>query len=246
MPATPPILRWRPPTRLLLFALSASSIWCLLAEMYHLVDMRTFFYAVLLPATAALYTLALYDRRRGPGLIFRAVTIGTLGGLAGAAAYDLFRLPFVFADAWGLAALGVPQMPLFKVFPRFGALILAQPLEQPAYSLPAHLLGWAYHFSNGATFGVMFAAAYLSAKTALAPAPRSTGKTIAWATLMAAGIEACLLLSPYASFFSIRTTATFVAVTLTAHLVFGLGLGAWFAWHASRWRLAGAAPGCHG
>lgn len=240
MPAAPapPILRWTPPTRLLVFALSASSIWCLLAEMYRLVDMRTFFYAILLPATAALYALAAYDRLRGPRVIYRAVVIGTLGGLAGAAAYDLFRLPFVFSEAWGLASLGVPQMPLFKVFPRFGALILGQPLEQPAYSLPSHLLGWAYHFSNGATFGVMFAAAFLSARTALAPAPASGRRTIAAAMLMAAGIEACLLLSPYASFFSIRTTAVFIAVTLTAHLIFGLALGAWFTRHAARWRLS--------
>src|ERR1051326_6210638 len=89
----------------------------------------------------------------------RAVVVGTRCGLIGAVAYDIFRLPFVFSHAWGLdASLGVPQMPLFKVFPRFGALILGQPVEQTSYSLRTNLLGWAYHFSNGAAFGVMFAA----------------------------------------------------------------------------------------
>src|SRR5947207_15541025 len=94
---------------------------------------------------------------RGDRRLCRALSIGTIAGLIGAIAYDVFRLPFVFSRAWGLETI-VPQMPLFKVFPRFGALILGQPLEQSSYSASAHLVGWAYHFSNGATFGVMFAA----------------------------------------------------------------------------------------
>jgi hypothetical protein len=58
-----------------------------------------------------------------------------------------------------------------------------------------------------------------------------------WAVLMALGIELCLLASPYASFFGISMTARFVTVTIAAHLVFGLALGTYFAWHAKRWRM---------
>src|ERR1044071_4642395 len=177
----PAVLRWTPAGRVLILALAAASIWCLLAEMYGLCSMRTFFYAFLLPATVALYGIALLDRAKGDGRLFRAVMIGTAGGLGGAVLYDIFRVPFVFSDAWGMGRLGIPQMPLFKVFPRFGALILGQPMEQgiPAgqpgsawgagYSSAAHLVGWAYHFSNGATFGVMFAAAYAGARDAIRP-----------------------------------------------------------------------------
>jgi len=133
-------------------------------------------------------------------------------------------------------------MPLFKVFPRFGALILGQPIEQPSYSLAANLIGWAYHFSNGATFGVMFAAMYVGSKqlteaTAHSAARGSAWKPIACATLMAVGIELCLLASPYASFFGIHLTQRFIVVTIIAHIIFGLGLGAYFAWHAAKWRL---------
>ena len=128
--------------------------------MYNLCDMRTFFYSILLPCTVLLYGIAILDRNRGDGRLWRTVILGTLAGLFGAVAYDIFRLPFVYSDAWGMGRIGIPQMPLFKVFPRFGALILGQPIEQPSYSLAAHLIGWAYHFSNGATFGVMFAAMY--------------------------------------------------------------------------------------
>jgi hypothetical protein len=253
----PPILQWTGPGRVLVFVLAAASIWCLLSEMYGLCEMRAFFYFILVPATAALYGIALLDRfgasRVGDRRLFRAVMIGSLAGLFGAVAYDIFRLPFVFSDALGMGKLGIPQMELFKVFPRFGALILGEPLEQAAYSTAAHLVGWCYHFSNGATFGVMFAAMYAGAKEAIGGGGGSRGergwvragfagawKPVLWAMLMAVAIELCLLASPYATFFDIHMTMRFVVVTMIAHIIFGLGLGAYFAWHARLWRLAAA------
>lgn len=237
-PSLPGFLQWTLSGRAVVFVLAASSIWCLLAEMYGLCDMRLFFFAILIPAMAALCGMAVLDRIRGDGRLWRAVIIGSLAGFAGAVAYDLFRLPFVFSDAWGMDRFGIPQMPLFKVFPRFGAMILGQPLEQQSYSLAAHLVGWAYHFSNGAAFGVMFVALYASAKEAFGSGTIRAWKPIWWAMLMAAGIEVCLLASPYAGFFDIHMTARFVVVTLLAHLIFGVGMGAYFAWHSQRWRLA--------
>lgn len=228
----PALLQWTMPGRILVFFLAATSIWCLLAEMYGVCDMRTFTLFILLPATVALYGLAVFDRLRGDRRLWRGVIIGTLAGLAGAIVYDVVRLPFAFSKAWGLEAV-VPQMPLFKVFPRFGALILGEPLEQPSYSLGAHLLGWVYHFSNGATFGVMFAAL-------IGEATRRYGSGWLWAVVLAVGIEICLLASPYAKFFHITLNARFVTVTLLAHLVFGVGMGLYFAWHARWWRLESA------
>jgi len=65
------VLQWTGPGRLLVFALSATSIWCLLSEMYGLCDMRTFFYAILMPATAAIYGLALLTRQGRPEAVPR-------------------------------------------------------------------------------------------------------------------------------------------------------------------------------
>jgi hypothetical protein len=232
---SPRFLQWTPSGRAIVFALSAASIWCLLAEMYRILDMRTFTFWILLPATAALYGIAWCDLARGDGRLWRAVVIGTLAGLFGAVAYDVFRLPFVFATAWGLEGV-VPQMPLFKVFPRFGAMILGQSLEQPAYSLAAHVVGWTYHFSNGATFGVMFA-------VTVGEAERRYGGGLWSGVVMATVIEACLLASPYASFFKIALTPGYVAATLVAHVIFGAGMGLYFIWHARRWPVAAAAAG---
>jgi hypothetical protein len=50
----PAFLRWTWQGRILVFALSATSIWYLLAEFYGLCSMQTFTVAVLLPATVTL------------------------------------------------------------------------------------------------------------------------------------------------------------------------------------------------
>lgn len=227
--ALPPLFRWTPAGRLLVFALSATSIWCLLAEFYGLCSMRTFTLAVLLPATAGLVVLAVADRLRGDGRLWHGVVAGAAAGLVAAVAYDVFRLPFVSSREWGLEGV-VPPLNLFKVFPRFGAMILGEPAEQPGYSTAAHLTGWAYHFSNGATFGVMY----------LALVGDAGRRSWLWAVLLATGLELGMLLTPYPRFFAIPLTATFVAATLAAHLVFGIALGLTTRWWAAPGRTEAA------
>lgn len=216
---------WGPVGRSVVFALAATSIWCLLAEFYGLCSMRTFTFWVSLPALAALIGMVALDGLRGDGRLTRAVAVGSVAGLVAAVAYDAFRLPFVYAQEWGIASV-VPPLKLFKVFPRFGAMILGEPIEQPSYSTAARMIGWAYHFSNGLTFGVMYAALIGD------PARRSW----LWAVLMAVGLELWMLLSPYPTVFGIPVGATFVVVTMAAHLVFGvaLGLGVRAAWRGVR------------
>ena len=106
-------------------------------------------------------------------------------------------------------------MNLFKVFPRFGAMLLGQPLEEPSYSLAAQLLGWAYHFSNGITFGMMYAALVGDGLR------RSWG----WGILFATGLELAMLVTPYPRIFGIHVTPMFIVVTLAAHGIFGPCMG---------------------
>ena len=227
-----PLLRWSPAGRAIVFFLAAASIWCLLAEFYGLCSMRAFTFAVLIPATVLLLAMSIFDRFRGDHRLWRGVLIGAVAGLVAAFAYDVFRLPFVFAHEWHLTSL-VPPMNLFKVFPRFGAMILGQPINQLHYSLAAQGIGWAYHFSNGITFGVMYTALIGDGEQ------RHWG----WAVLMAVGLELGMLLTPYPAFFGIPLTGTFIAVTLTAHLIFGVVMGAFVQrlsrawWSGSKLRL---------
>jgi hypothetical protein len=214
--SAPPAYRsyWTAGGRWLVCLLAASSIACLLFDFYRLCPMRLFTVLIFLPATIALLALAIFDRQRGTGELWRAVLIGLAGGILAAITYDLFRLPFVFAREWGFAAI-IPPMNLFKVFPRFGAMILGQPIEQTSYSVAAQVLGWIYHFSNGATFGVMYVSMIGS----------PTRRHWSWAVLMALAIELGMLLTPYPQVFNIPITPRFVAVTVAAHAIFGVCLG---------------------
>ena len=220
-------MRWTPSGRAVVFALSAMSIWCLLSEFYGLCSMRTFVFCVLIPAMLLLTSMAVIDRSRGDRRLWRAVLIGTLAGFVAACAYDLFRLPWVigYANQIGPAWM---RLPLFRVFPQFGAMILNEPFtsQQPAssYSLSAHLVGWIYHFSNGMTFGIMY----------MALIGDTIKRSWLWAIALATGLELMMLLTPYTTFFAIRMTALFVAVTLTAHLLFGLALGLSSKWMQRR------------
>lgn len=217
-PLLPPFLQWRPQGRAIVFLLSAASIWCLLADFYHLCDMQTFTAAVLVPSTLILIAIAILDRHRGKQDLWRAVVIGAVGGLLAAFAYDLFRLPWVIGavDQVGPSWL---RMPLFKVFPRFGAMILGKSFTPQTtdsqFTLAAHILGWIYHFSNGMTFGVMYMALIGDA----------IRRTWLWAIVLAVGLELAMLFTPYTTFFGIRLTLLFVVVTLSAHLIFGIALG---------------------
>lgn len=211
---------WTPAWRVLVFFLSAMSIWCLLAEFYNLCSMQAFVVYVMAPATALLVFLACYDRVHGNRRLWRAVLVGSVAGLLAAVAYDLFRVPFVIAaiDHVGPDWL---RLPLFKVFPRFGAMVLGHSFtsaqSDSQFTLTEHLAGWAYHFSNGLTFGIMYLAMIGDAKK----------RSWLWAVLMAVGLEMAMLFTPYISYFDLSRTTKFVVATLTAHLIFGVVLGVW-------------------
>ena len=205
---------WTAAGRVTVFLLAATSIACLLFDFYRICRMRTFVFWVFVPALVVLFAFATLDYRRGNGNLWRAILLGLSGGLFAAVAYDIFRLPFVFSKQWGLSSI-IPPMDLFKVFPRFGAMILNQPLEQEHYSATAQIVGWLYHFSNGATFGVMY----------LALIGYPTGRNWLWAVLFAVALELGILLTPYPRVFGIAVTLSFVLVTIAAHGIFGVGLG---------------------
>jgi len=228
----PAVMQWSLPGRVLVFLLSATSIWCLLAEFYGLCSMRTFTFWILIPAAVLLMVLAIVDWIGGDRRLARAVWIGALGGLLAAVAYDLFRIPFVVAAADQVGPMWL-RLPLFKVFPRFGAMILNEPYTAGTtasqFTLMAHVVGWVYHFSNGITFGVMYMALVGDARR----------RSWLWAILLAAGLELAMLFTPYTQFFGIGLTTRFVVVTLAAHIIFGIVLGLYAKYHPIAGRAGG-------
>ena len=199
----------RMPLRLLLravvFALAFLSFACLLGQFFGLWSMHVFGCRVLPPAAALLAIIAWRARGEaaGTGSAHTWIVQGALGGVVAAVAYDLYRLPFVLTGT-----------PLFQVFPRFGRLLLGG--SGPAWLV--HALGWSYHFSNGAALGIMFLALAATARRCVL-----FWGAVAWALF----IEAMLLLTPYTRFFGLQLDARYLFLTISAHLVFGLVLGAW-------------------
>ena len=189
--------------RAAVFLLAFLSFACLLGTFYGLWSMRVFACLVLPPATLLLVVIAWLSRGRRDRGPYLWIVEGTLGGLVAAVAYDAYRLPFVLTGT-----------PLFKVFPEFGRLILGA--DGPEWLV--HLLGWGYHFSNGAALGIMF----------LALVPRPGPRVLFWgAVAWALFVEVMLLLTPYTGFFGLHFGAWFVFLTASAHLVFGVVLGLW-------------------
>src|SRR5579859_3047935 len=91
---------WHGGGRIIVFLLASSSLGCLLADFYGVCSMRVFTLMVFLPAAAALIGLTVYDAIRGDGRLGWSVLIGLGAGVMAAVAYDVFRLPFVFAREW--------------------------------------------------------------------------------------------------------------------------------------------------
>jgi hypothetical protein len=196
--------------RIAIFLLASLSFACLLGQFYGLWSMQWFGCWVLPPATIALIVAAWLDRcasAPGPRLW---IVQGAIGGVIAAVAYDLYRLPFVLHGA-----------PLFTVFGKFGNMLLGRGVDAPA-SLDAQLLGWTYHFSNGAALGIMFLAMVIRPSRRLLFCG-----ALAWALC----VEAILLMTPYASYFGLPLNGMFLFLTASAHAVFGIALGIW----CSRW-----------
>jgi hypothetical protein len=81
------------------------------------------------------------------------------------------------------------------------------------------ITGWLYHFSNAAALGIMFLAMVSGWR-------RLT--LIGGAMMWAAAVEIFLLLTPYYVYFKLKLPySEFLALTISAHLVFGVVLGLW-------------------
>ena len=189
--------------RMVVFALAWLSFGCLLGQFYGLWTMRVFGCWVLPPATGLLVIAAYLHRNQPHGLVspYTWIVQGAVAGVLAAVAYDAYRLPFVLSGA-----------PLFKVFPRFGELLLGG--AEPRWLV--HGLGWTYHFSNGAALGIMFLVMASCFRR-----PMLFWGAVAWAVF----VEAMLLLTPYAAFFGLKLNGRFLFLTASAHLIFGIVLG---------------------
>jgi hypothetical protein len=131
-----PSFRWDLPTGL---ATCAAALLCLvpivgfLASWHMLADLPTWTRMIALPALLALGALEIYLVRRHP-VLFNRFAAGLVGGLAGAAALDVVRLPFaVFVK-------GAPDW-----VPLLGQSLIRETIGI-APTGTAAMLGYGYHY----------------------------------------------------------------------------------------------------
>ncbi len=145
------------------------------------------------------------------GPLRQALRLGFWGGLLGTIAYDVVRIPFHLVG--------------FRVFApieTYGVWLLNAP-QSSAWS---EALGWLYHFSNGITFGLMYAL-------------WMGGRHWAWGLLWGVTLETIVYSTPFAEIFHLRHNTPALVIAYAAHLAYGYPLGALVAgWDTSEQRLS--------
>lgn len=175
----------------------------LLAKVYGLASMQVITLAVALPCCAGLVGVWVLGRRLGKEQLASALAIGFLGGLLGTIAYDVSRLPFYWIGYLVYTPISI-----------YGVWIAGTGIS----SQYTEMIGWAYHFSNGITFGIMYAIFMREHHWA-------------WAILWAFVLETIAVLSPFARIFALSGNYGAIANAYLGHVAYGLPLG----WLVFKW-----------
>jgi hypothetical protein len=198
------------PVLLVPLVLGASSIGTLLLYFYGIAAMASGVRIVLLPAAVMLVLVMAWTKRTGRVEIYDRIRAGLWSGACATLAYDLVRVP--------IAQSGVP---VFKAISYFGTVIVGQ----ASPTVTSEIIGWTYHLSNGIGFGLMYAN--------LVSVPR-LWTAVLWSLVL----EGAMLVTPYAEIFGYRVSQEFLAMTVGAHVVYGITLWAvlryWSGWHGSK------------
>jgi hypothetical protein len=137
----------------------------------------------------------------------RTFVVGVAAGLAATIAYDVAKA--------GLSQLDPAPWNPFEATRAFGVALIGEGAPDAAH----RALGWAFHLSNGATFGMSFT--FLFGGLALRGAAWAAGLGAAWGLFLES-----FQLALYPGWLSIRAVSEFQQVSFLSHLVFGVVLGA--------------------
>lgn len=136
----------------------------------------------------------------------RALRLGCWGGFLGTIGYDVVRIPF--------------HLQGFRVFApiqTYGVWLL----DADRSSAVTDAVGWLYHFSNGITFGLMYALWF-------------GGRHWLWGVLWGLCLESIVLATPFARIFHLQGNWPAIAIAYGAHVFYGFPLG----YVVRRWQAA--------
>ena len=184
--------------RAALFVLGSLSVGSLLLYFLGLGSFGLLGGTLLTVETAGLIGAGLWSRGEGRERERELLLAGLWAGCLATIVYDAVRVPIVHGG-----------VPVFKAISYFGTVLVGG--DHP--SVVSELLGWAYHLSNGVSFGLMYAA------IARKPGPVT-------AAIWGLALEGTMLLTPYAEVFGYQRDARFLAITIGSHIAYGLTLWA--------------------
>ena len=189
---TPP--KWLVPV---LFLLCFGSIWTLLGFLYGIAPMHVLNAVLLVPTMTAVSVAWLVAYRRGWTELHLALLVGFWGGVWGTLGYDLIRIPLHY--------LGLNPFAPIRSYGMFATGMAHS-------SLLSDWAGAAYHFSNGISFGWMYALLMLR-------------RHWAWGVLWGLVLETLAFATVYGSAYGIRYDVVFLSIAYFAHIYYGLPLG---------------------
>lgn len=158
---------------------------------------------LLLPAIGVLLVITLLARKWEP-VVARSIIWGALAGAIATIALEAIRIPGFYL---GTMPGQLPEL--------MGVLLLNRFALGP--SLASNIAGWAYHFWNGASFGIIYVLVIGSARR--------------WAGLLyALAVGTGFMLSPVVialgvGYFGLQFSVWFSVTVYAAHIAFGLVLG---------------------
>jgi hypothetical protein len=196
-----PAYRAKPDGPLLTVTLVAclSSISALLLQWVGWIRMPYTISFFSLPGMVTIVALTVWTKRTGRQLFFNRLWVGTVGAALGLVGYDLVR--------W-LVQVALPvNFDAFAAFPAFGHYMTGRPPSDHV----AIAAGWAYHITNGWTFGIIYA---------LLAGPARWW----WGLVWGATLEAAMMIV-YPTLLHPRSVSSFVIVSVIGHAVFGSIVG---------------------
>jgi hypothetical protein len=182
--------------RLLCFLLCVPSGLALLLKAYGVAQMRPFTLSAVIPCAVLLLAIWWISRRRFP-LLASDLLIGAVAGLIGAVAYDVVRIPALFAGYRVYDTISV-----------FGLWLL----DAEKSSRFTELAGWSYNYCNGITFGMMYAVFM-------------RGRHWIFGVLWAIFLESLAVFTPVGQIFSLRGNWPVLGIAFSAHIAYGYPLG---------------------
>ena len=156
---------------------------------------------VTLPGMLLLIALTVWAGRNDRALLFNRLAVGTVAGCVGLVAYDVTRFVVQNVLPVGFNA--------FVSLPAYGSLMTGKPLD----SGTALAAGWAYHISNGLTFGVIYS---------ILAGPARWWWGLAWGGLLELG-----MVIVFPSILRPSSIGGFLLVNVLGHGAFGAAVGLW-------------------